>query len=222
MISLAKILGGNTVNSILGGAPVAQIAEVGFKHILKVRQDRIQNRILDFHDRILRNNLSEDEKRKVLEGEISEEDYYTLLGCVTQDEEEEKVEIYAKIFKRTVIEKFPELLKRIIIKQARDLSMYDIKLMRKIYMLGEFDKFTGNEKINDLLVNKFENNILVEYSVKNLLKLGFIEPKGDKDTYSTKQAKTEYLSSFVCQVFDYDEIRIDPIGEHSRWDLKVD
>ena len=109
------------------------------------------------------------------------EDYYSILNHILQDEEDAKIQIYAKIFKGIILDLIPLEYKIHIIKSARELKFSDFELMRRLYINDKYEfKVPGNRtKQIKQLTNT--NDPMESHSIQSLIRLGFLLDKDGND-----------------------------------------
>jgi len=219
--SLAKTFLSAGINFSFGGMPVYQVAEAGYKHLVKYSQDRNRDRVTDFCKRILEGNLTEDEKKKVLEGEISEHDYYTLLNHVIQDEEDEKTEVYARIYIKLVLGTMESDQKAILLRTVKDLTMYDIKLLRALFIksdLRHFNQNVVNATINQMIVEDARTDITRECSITNLERFGLIKHEENITSAGRgKQRPSNLSKTILSAIFENNELTEKSYGKDQSW-----
>src|SRR5437867_939136 len=124
---------------VQGGAVGAGAPELGIvykliktlvAHARAYYNDRRNDRIEDFHEKVLE-GVPEDQRAEFLKAEFSVEDYYSILEKAVQDEENSKVEIYAKLFRCLIMGLIPDDYKLHLIKASRELNYSDFEFMRK-------------------------------------------------------------------------------------------
>lgn len=186
------------------GAIGYKIAKRGIQHVLEYISDRKEERLAKFHELVL-NDIPDGKQQEFLNKPFSKEDYYNLLNRVVQDEEDDKVEIYAKLFQGIVLDAIPKKYKLHLIKTTKNLSRSDLELMRTLYTR----EIKGTSVLRTFLSEKQStSNFNETYSFQTLLRLGFLAPSSDD---ATPYLTTDLLKFTVEFFFDIDIERITPV-----------
>jgi len=171
--------------AIQGGAIAAGVPGVGIAYkTIKILveyarayyNDRRNDRIKDFHEKVL-SGVPDDQREEFLAAEFSVEDYYALLEKAVQDEEDSKVEIYAKLFRCLILGLIPDDYKLHVVKTARELNFSDFEFMRKLYINDKYEFIGPGNKLSQISNLTSSANPLRSYSVQTLIRLGFLNER---------------------------------------------
>jgi hypothetical protein len=131
LISLIRILGKEVVGKIPGGVIAWDVVEALYNRAYEYRQDHDKQRIAEFAERVIA-GLTAEEDQQLLEREFSLDDYYVLLASFSQEEENEKTPIYARLFCVLVKGQIAGDISRHSIHVVRQMSSIEVKLLRQI------------------------------------------------------------------------------------------
>lgn len=184
-------------------------------HGIKFYEDRKEERIAKFHEVLLGENATD--REEVLYKEFAIEDYTILLSHAVQDEEDDKVEVYSRIFKALQNERVSKELKSHVLKSSRDLLVSDFELMREIFIACTFE-FKDEGNIRDQITKRTRTtNPLKNLSIQNLIRLGYLYDKdGTKPPYPT-----DLLKELVTAIYSEDELKPEAIDKQTWKDIKV-
>ena len=193
-----------------GGGLMYEGVKVLVKHGMQFYQDRKDARIESFHDAIL-SPLGDETLEGVLNKEFCLADYTLLLSHAIQDEEEEKVEIYSRIFKALQNDLIPPSFKLHILKSSRDLSRSDFGLMREIFIASTYEFKDEGDRDRQVKERTTSMDPMKNLSIQNLIRLGYLYEKGsDQPPYPT-----ELLKTLVCAIHQGDELKPQTIGKQT-------
>lgn len=179
IISLADILAKEGAGFVPGGATMYDLAKLLAQHVKAYLKDRTEERLLNFHHELLSGIPSEDQT-KFLEQEFSIDSYYSLLNHALQDEEEQKVDVYAKIFKGLQLGLISNEYRLHLIRGIRELKYSDFEFMRRIYINEKYEfKHPGN-RINQVKALTVTRDPVKSYSIQTLIRFGFLSESDDK------------------------------------------
>ena len=217
-ISLADILGKEALSFLPGGGLVYELLKIICTHGSQFYNDRREARLREFY-RALLDDLKEQDFREFIKKPFSPEDYYTLLSNAIQDDEEAKVTIYSKIFKALIKKSIPDKYKLHFIKSVRELTCYDIQLIREIYIRAKYEFIEEGEgkpvyQVQELLTT---DDPIKNISIQTIVRLGFItSQKVDLDvTKYTGLMPTELLDILANIIFDPQELTPESIGKEA-------
>lgn len=158
-------------------------------------QDVQEKRSADFHKRLLHEYIDDDKGvEDILQRDIYLEDYYTLLKAALQDDEDKKTIHYAEFFRKIALSEVPEEYKLFFMKMIRELTSYEIELIRKIFVYENYDlipKRGPTEHVSSLF---YTDKLLNKMAVENLLRFGLLER--DSTTKVTKVCSQAARSFF--------------------------
>jgi len=176
---------------------------------VKWRADRNGNRLLEFHQKVFTGEIDGQDKESFLKNQVSEDDYYSFLNFVVQDDEDAKVDIYANIFKAIALNEISIKHKAYITKSARELNLNEFELMKEIFLVGNEDYFTGNQVSNMmkmLLVSWPKGDAIMTHEIQQLIRMGFLFEKQAGVGFAMYPEKTELLDVMVKAVNDPDDL----------------
>lgn len=152
--------------------PTFKLIVQGYNLFDKYQTDKHRKVVTSFHRNILDGNESEEKIKYEQENiKANQDDYFTLLKFAVEDEEEEKVDIYANIYKYIRDNQHLEInLKRFLLKAAKDMPFSSIEFLPKIYIHQKYH--TKLKNLNDYLKglytsNGYETSILENYKLIN-------------------------------------------------------
>ena len=106
---------------------------------------------------------------------------YSFINFVVQDEEEQKIDFYARLFQLFILGKFETKYRTHILRSSRELKHGDMKLMRKIYLSEklEFSRTTGpGMALSQVSALTQPNDSPIKmYSIQTLLRFGYLKEK---------------------------------------------
>lgn len=169
-ITFAGLIGG-TVSSIIDpitGGLVAGGMGVLLEHLSKWHKDDQEYRLNEFHKKVFE-GLSLKQRRKLGITPFGLDDYYSFLKNLVADEEKEKVDIYARIFRALIQGKIDARFKMLIVRSARELKLSDFVLLNEYYVSQK----------NDLQIKKIAVSIdpAKLHSIQNLIHYGYLSDK---------------------------------------------
>lgn len=211
-ISLFDILGAESVSALVpGGGVIYKLSKTLLLHTKKWWEDRRDNRMQDFHKKLLL-GIPKNEVDDFLCKKFSIDDYYSLLTHVVQDEENEKTDIYVKIFQALILDLIPIEYKRHIIKSTKDLKFSDFELMRLLYINEKYEFKAPGNKVNQIKSLTNLQDPMRIYSIQTLIRLGYLF---DKD--GTKPPWPSDLLKFLVELlYEEDALIPEAIGKKEK------
>lgn len=209
VISLADVLAEQGLGSVPGGASVYKLTKILVKHAREYFADRRDRRLEEFHKKLL-DGIPQESQKEFLTSKFSIEEYYSFLSQLVQDEEDRKVDIYARIFQGLVLTVLPQDVRLHLVGAARELKFSDFDLMRRIYISDRFE-FLGSESTSEQIeaITKTEDPIRMS-SIENLVRLGFL-------VGTERPLKpTKLLYSIVELLYQQDELTPESIGKQRK------
>lgn len=199
---LADFLAEEATGLVPGGASIYKVGKLLVGHAREFYSDRREKRLEDFHRKILGEgdkNYWDDIKDK----EFSFDVYYSLLNFVIQDEEEQKIDFYAKLFRLILLGKIPEKYRTHIIRSARELKFSDLELLRQLYINEKYEFVGPGHKLSQIAALTQADSPLKLYSIQTLIRFGYLS-----DRKETKPAwPTKLLTLLVESIFDESELK---------------
>ena len=193
-----------------GGGLMYEGVKVLVKHGIQFFEDRKDARIEKFHDAIL-GSLEGEALDEVLNSEFCLADYTLLLSHTVQDEEDEKVEIYSRIFKALQKDLIPLPFRLHILKSSRSLSLSDFELMREIYIAYTHAFKDEGNRARQVEERTTSMDPMKNLSIQSLIRLGYLYEKGpDNPPYPTK-----LLETLVCAIYQDEELKPQAIGKQT-------
>ena len=167
--------------------------------------------IENFHQQLIL-GIPVEAQKEFLKTKFSIQDYYSLLTYVVEDEEEEKTEIYAKLFQGLILNLIPPEIRLHLIKSVRELKYSDFDFMRKLYINEKYEFKAPGNKINQIKSLTISSDPLACYSIQTLIRLGFL--------YGADGAKppwpTNLLKSLVEFLYDEDNLTPESLGQKAK------
>lgn len=167
----------------------------------QIRQKEIleQERMNIFHNNLIANNLTTAEAEKALSSSDHQKDYLAILNYVLEEDEEEKIQYYAKLYRYLVLKiLFPDFKKKLI-KIFKELSRSDFEVLENIYtLIKAVQKTKGmpqtsynyNEKPEHKLYKYFEDipkDTLNNIAIQKLKSLAILDqPQGSPHPKETQ------------------------------------
>lgn len=177
-----------------GGSGVYKFGKILVQHAKDFYHDRREERLTEFHERLLE-NVTEKEKEKILTVEFSIEDYYSILNQLIQDEEDRKVEIYAKVFQAILLNLIPNSYKLHMIKSIREVKYSDFDLMRRIYINEKYEFVAPGNKTNQIKRITQPADPIELHSIQTLIRHGYLRDKdGNKPPWPSE------LNKFIVEL----------------------
>ncbi|MEZ4528254.1 MAG: hypothetical protein R2941_20265 [Desulfobacterales bacterium] len=102
LISISDAVTREGCSIVPGGGLAYDMLKALYNFGKKYYTDRNNQKLKDFHDNLLDGDLYELDFKKFIEKEFSEDDYYSLLANLIQDEETEKVKYYSSLMKSII------------------------------------------------------------------------------------------------------------------------
>jgi hypothetical protein len=127
------------LENIPGAAIVKNVfnesSEALVKYFSQVKKDISKERLFEFYNIVFIENVSEDKRKELLESfdKIKDEEHLRFIEMVMRDEETEKVEYYAKLFRVFLEKDFSRVQKTHHLQAFRSLRSYDFQLLKQYY-----------------------------------------------------------------------------------------
>ncbi len=202
LLKFCDFVAETTASSVPGGVPVYKLSKILVEHAHQFYKDRREQRLIDFHGKVLEEGTVQ-YWDSIKDKEFSIDEYYSLLNNVIQDEEDKKVDIYAKIFRLILLEKIPEKYRSHIIKSSRELTYSDFELMRTIYINEKYEfKAPGNITIQVRNITQ-PKSPLETYSIQTLIRFGYLSEGVD----NKPPWPTELLKKIVECLYEENELK---------------
>jgi hypothetical protein len=198
-----------------GGGLMYEGIRILMQHGRKFYEDRKTERIEKFHEILLGKDVPS--KEDILHKEFTIEDYTILLSHAVQDEEDDKVGIYSRIFQALLNKRIPDELKSHILKSSRSLLYSDFEFMKEIYLAGIYE-FKDEGNIEEQIKHRTRvKDPIKNLSIQNLIRLGFLYDKdGSKPPYPT-----DLLKTLISSIFKEDELTPESIGKQAWRDVRI-
>ncbi|PYE33368.1 hypothetical protein DFP83_104208 [Idiomarina fontislapidosi] len=142
--SLAEILAAEGIRTIVPGLSISyELGKLMFNHAKQFRQDQVESRLELFHEALLSDNVESEPSldSKFLNKQFDIDDYHLLLESCVRDIEDEKAEVYANLMRSLIDRRIMPERRRDIIQMVRELSSYEIRLLRQGYIHSRFRMF---------------------------------------------------------------------------------
>lgn len=202
VVRLVDFLAEEGMSKIPSGTRLYKCSKILLKHAVKFFTDSRDIRIKEFHETILE-GIDPDKQDNLLNKEFSIADYYSILNHILQDEEDTKIQVYAKIFKGIILGLIPLKYKIHIIKSTRELKFSDFELMRLLYINDKYEFITPGNRINQIKQLTDTNDPIKSYSIQSLIRLGFLlDRDGNKPPWPS-----ELLKILVELLYDEKELK---------------
>ncbi len=187
-----------------GGGLIFEGVKALVEHGVRFYEDRKVTRIEAFNRAIC-----EGAEVHAEEIEFDLEDYVHLLSNAVQDEEDEKVDIYSRIFKALVNKAISPKFKKHFLKSSRNLLFSDFEFMRELYIASTYN-FKDEAGIDvQIKARTRSNDVIKNLAIQNLIGLGYLYDKdGNKPPYPT-----ELLKILVRTIYAKEELQPESIGK---------
>ncbi|MCR1816395.1 hypothetical protein [Aliarcobacter butzleri] len=146
-------------------------------------------------------DILSNENKHLLEKDFTEQDYHLLLKKLIQDDDTEKVRFYSNLLKGIIENNIEVDYRKHYILSLSELNSFDINIMRKIYIYDNFEIENIGNKIKQLKNITKSKNPLINSSIGNLVKLGFMT-----EIDNTLQP-TEILNEFISLIYQDEELK---------------
>ncbi len=196
-VRLVDIIAEEAAGIIPGGASTYKVGKLLFKHASDFYSDRRDKRLEKFYRKILSDgdpNYWEEIKDK----EFSFDEYYSLLNFVVQDEEEQKIDFYAKLFRIILLGKIPEKYRAHVIRSARELKLSDIELLKQLYITEKVGNSGLRNQLSQISALTQPDSPLKMYSIQTLIRFGYLTVRKE----SKPPWPTKLLKLLVESIFD--------------------
>jgi hypothetical protein len=211
-ISFVDVLGKEVSSLIIpgGGIIYAGIKNL-VEHVREWQKDRAEDRLFQFHDKIFR-GISNKQLEDFLGKKFSINEYYSLLNHVLQDEEDQKIDIYARIFQALHMGLIPESYRKHIITCSRELKYDDFELMRLIYINEKYEFVGPGNRVEQIMLLTTSNNPIKAYGIQTLHRFGCLsEIDKGKPLWPT-----ELLKNIVELIYDDSDLTEISIGRKAK------
>lgn len=207
-ISFGVELAKEGLNLIIPGSGLAfEAVKSLVAHGNQYYEDRKQSRIEEFHSKIL--DGDPEAVQQIADMEFDSQDYVLLLSHAVQDEEDEKVEIYGRLFKALQKELLPAPFKLHILKSSRQLSRSDFDLMREIYVAAKYKFKDEGDLERQIAARTVSSDPMKNLSIQSLVRLGYLyEKRGD-----ASPEPTELLTTIVHAIYEDEELNPEAVGK---------
>ena len=142
--SFAEILAAEGIKALAPGLSIPyELGKLMFSHVKQFRQDKVESRLKIFQEALLRDSIEDTTSldNKFLNKQFDIDDYHLLLESCVRDIEDEKAEVYANLMRSLIDRRIMPERRRDIIQVAKELSSYEISLLRRAYIHSRFRIF---------------------------------------------------------------------------------
>lgn len=185
----AAVLAKGAINLVPGGGTAYELNELRNEYRQKRNKILENERMMEFHQRLVSNSITEEDILKHPNSSEILKDYYSILDLVVSEDEREKIEYYSKLFKELFRKKYHPDFKKQIIKTFKELTRSDFDTLFQIYDLNKEAKkekenlktgpvIKAYERAESKLYRLFENSgkdTLLNISIQNMKKLGILQ-----------------------------------------------
>ena len=210
-LSMADILIESGVSLVPGGSIGYKLIKTLGNHARSWRRDFIAQRLEAFHKKLI-SGIPPESRDEFLKNQFSMADYYSLLTHVVGDEENEKIEIYAKLLQGLILNVISLEIKLHLIKAVRELKFSDFDFMRQIYISEKYEFKAPGNKSSQIKSLTIPTDPIKYHSVQTLIKLGFLyEKDGTKPPWPT-----ELLKTIVEFLYEEKDLTAEAIGKTAK------
>lgn len=178
-------------------------------------EERNEKRLERFHENLLKEGSGAQESTDNLKVEFSEDDYYSLLKSMLQDEEDDKVDYYSSLMKSIISGSVSSAHKKYFIRSLKELSVDELQLMRQFYILSNFEMKDDGSIKQQLKSIVEQPSPMVKALIHNLIRLGFVEINQDL------HLPTSLLEEFVPLIIVADQLTPQSIGKECYHEIDV-
>lgn len=207
--TMAKVLAKEGCAAIVPGGGIAFGAvEALVKHAKQFYKDRTETRLYEFHQHLLVDEITEDEQNEFMQKPILLEDYYSLLSAAIQDDEDNKVRLYANLLRNLSNGTIPFGNRVHILKVAKTMTFEEAELIRKFYIYDKYDIMP--EKGSSVDASSMFNSTTLkdQIMVQNLKGFGVIS-----EISTGKFKPTQLLNIAVEGLYEPGSLKPNSIGE---------
>lgn len=188
VITVADLLAKEGLTAIIpAGGLIYDISKSLAQHGRNYFIGRTEDRLEEFHERLLNEHQDENEIQGFINKEFSLDDYYAILSSCTQDIENEKVTIYANLLRGIIEGRIEPKIKRHFITTCKDLTFTELHFLKEVYINSEFDLMTlggTRAQVSTLLSTK---DFFKSVTISKLIQLGYIDKECRHITPMAKQ-----------------------------------
>lgn len=188
VITVADLLAKEGLTAIIpAGGLIYDISKSLAQHGRNYFIGRTEDRLEEFHERLLNEHQDENEIQGFINKEFSLDDYYAILSSCTQDIENEKVTIYANLLRGIIKGRIEPKIKRHYITTCKDLTFTELHFLKEVYINSEFDLMTPGgtrAQVSTLLSTK---DFFKSVTISKLIQLGYIDKECRHITPMAKQ-----------------------------------
>lgn len=188
VITVADLLAKEGLTAIIpAGGLIYDISKSLAQHGRNYFIGRTEDRLEEFHERLLNEHQDENEIQGFINKEFSLDDYYAILSSCTQDIENEKVTIYANLLRGIIEGRIEPKIKRHFITTCKDLTFTELHFLKEVYINSEFDLMTPGgtrAQVSTLLSTK---DFFKSVTISKLIQLGYIDKECRDITPMAKQ-----------------------------------
>jgi hypothetical protein len=174
LLKITDILVGLGI-SIYSGPPGKMVYELSKLAVKEFSEEKNSKRFQKFHEALLTGDLKADEIEIFVDKDIDAEDYYILLKHAIQDDEDRKTNYYAELLRKIALKQVPEEYKFHLMKIAKELTFFEIELVRKIYIYKMFRLIPSQGPVEHLSSLLSSNDFQVKSAIESIIRLGILE-----------------------------------------------
>jgi hypothetical protein len=208
-LSLADVLLEEGVKIIPGGELAYKLTKILGKHARQYLVDRREERFAKFHQQILV-GIAPESQEDFLKAKFSMEDYSAILTHIVQDEENAKVDLYARLFKAIILGVVVSDYKNHFIKATRELTKFDFDIMRQMHIYDTYELMGFADRSAQLSTLLKPTDPLTVVSLDKLTRLGFLWSRNDPPQ------PTKLLKPMVEIFFSKEELMPESIGARAK------
>jgi hypothetical protein len=175
------------------------------EYMAQVKRDDYQDRFYRFHNAVFFENVSDEERKKLLENlsKVEDPEYLAMVETVLKDDEAEKVKVYAKLFKAFLQRNFSPKQKRHHLHSFKSLRFDYFELLKKYYEILKESRSSVHEMNsigqNPSARNKLEalerdKDPIVASGIQRLISVGYVS--------APDNASPPWPSNCLDEIFD--------------------
>lgn len=241
-ITVAELLAKEGLTALVpAGGIIYDLTKTLVQHGRNYFTDRTEARLIEFHETLLSNNLSVPNLDEFIHKEFDLDDYYTILSSCTQDIENAKVAIYAKLMKSLIEIKIDDKTKKHFITSCKDLTFSEISFLKNLYINSKFDLMTAGGTTQQVKSILHKTDYFQKLEIDKLIQLGFINKECSaitkmaenfieitfEEQHLTPQAigRNEYLGIYILiisyQLGDVIHCKVAKEIQESLWSINI-
>jgi len=178
-----------------------------------------KKRIYEFNQKLLIDEAAEYDKKRLRDGILSEDDYFSLLSAAINDDEEKKTTIYVTLYRNILADRLTgDKFK--VLKILKSLTYSALQLIQKVYVYHTYEiQDSGSTKTLDRFLQELNQDNNVIFEVETLKQFGLLRDIDNPDS-GRKLSSTDFCINVARLYFNDRELRPEAIGRKT-WNQHV-